>query len=40
MQRNHATMMGPKMAPIPAVPRFCTQKRASRISTAMGTMTG
>ncbi len=37
---NQTTMMGPKMPPIRAVPRFCTQKRPMRIATVSGTTAG
>ena len=33
-------MMGPKIPPMLAVPRFCTQKRPTRIATVSGTTTG
>jgi len=38
MQANHTSVMGPKNLPMPAVPRFCTRNRHSRMTSVMGMM--
>jgi hypothetical protein len=40
MATNHTSVIGPKMAPMPAVPRFWTRKSAARIATVTGTTNG
>jgi hypothetical protein len=37
MLTNHTSVAGPKIAPTPAVPFFCTRNSAARISTVTGT---
>jgi hypothetical protein len=38
MIRNHAIMIGPKILPMPPVPRFWTRNSPIRITTVIGTM--
>ncbi len=40
MLTNQRSVAGPKTAPMPAVPRFCTRKSPTRMTTVMGTMKG
>ncbi len=37
---NHTSMTGPNIAPIRAVPRFCTTKSPTRMTSAIGTTNG
>ena len=40
MSRNQTTMIGPKIVPMPLVPRCCTRNSPIRITTVIGTMNG
>ncbi len=40
MEMNQSTVTGPKTAPMPPVPRFCTANSATRMTQVIGTTNG